>query len=139
LTQWEGPSLEGYVGFLLLLSGLAIVGYYVYGNLGSTIAFLGTLIAYVVVGEFVWKNHPRLAWRKSWPAYWSQLWRMFPIGLGVLALLILIELLVGTAEIIGVRYDFIFGVVLVALGTILEITGRKKPPLGLNSQPNISQ
>ena len=44
-----------------------------------------------------------------------------------------------TAEIIGVRFDFIFGVVLVALGTILEITGRKKPPLGLNSQPNISQ
>jgi len=133
LTQWEGPSLEGFVGFLLLLSGVAIVGHYIYGDLGSLIAFVGTFLVYAVVGEFVWKNHPRLARRESWPAYWSQLLRMFPIGLGVFALVILIELLVGTAEIMGVRYDFVFGVALVALGTILEITGRKKPPLGLNS------
>jgi hypothetical protein len=139
MPQWEGPSLEGFAGFLLLLSGLAIVGHYIYGDLGSLVAFVGTFIVYALVGEFVWKNHPRLAWRESWPAYWSQAWREILVGMSIFLLVILIELLVGTAEIMSIRYDFVFGMALVALGTILEITGRKKPPLGLNSRPDINQ
>ena len=139
MTQWEGPSLEGYVGFLLLLFGFTLIGGHFYGDLGSTVALLGSLIVYAVVGEIVWRKHPRLINRKSWPAYWSAFWRQFLVTLGVFLLVILIELLFRTSGINDARYDYIFGMALVAFGTVLEIIGRKKPPFGLNPRPDISQ
>jgi hypothetical protein len=139
LTQWEGPSLEGYVGFLLLLFGFTLIGGHFYGDVGSAVAFLGSLAVYAVVGEIVWRNHPRLANRKSWPAYWSVFWREFLVGLSVLLLLILIELVFRTSGINDARYDYVFGMALVAFGTVLEIIGRKKPPFGLKPRPEISQ
>ena len=139
MSRWEGPSLEGYVGFLLLLVGFSIIGGHFYGDLGSTVAFLGSLIVYAMVGEIVWRKHPRLANRKSWPAYWSRFWRSLLVGLGIFLLVILVELLFRTSGINDARYDYIFGMALVAFGTVLEIIGRKKPPFGLNPRPDISQ
>src|SRR5690242_9201922 len=107
MPQWEGPSLEGFAGLLLLWSGLSIVGHYIYGDSGSLIAFVGTFLVYVVVGEFVWKNRPRLARRESWPAFWSQFWREVLVGLSIFLLVILTELLLGTNGINGIRYDFV--------------------------------
>jgi hypothetical protein len=66
-------------------------------------------------------------------------WRGFLVGLGVFLLIILIELVFRTSGINDARYDYVFGMALVALGTVLEITGRKKPPFGLKPQPDISQ
>jgi len=133
LTRWEGPSLEGLVGFLLLLDGVVIIGYYFYGGAGSAVGLLGTLIGYSVVGRFRWKNHPRLTWRKSWSAYWSSFWRTFLVAGGVFLLLILVETLIGMGEINGIGYRFIYGMALVALGVTFEIIGRKKPAFGLGS------
>ncbi len=139
MTQWQGPSLEGYAGFWLLLIGFAIIGAHFYGTVGSAVAILGSLIVYAAVEEIVWKKHPRLANRKSWPAYWSAFWREILVGLGVFLLVILVELLFRSSGINHALYDYIFGVALVVLGTILEIIGRKKPPLGLGPQPEISK
>jgi len=139
LSRWEGPSLEGYVGFLLLLVGFSIIGGHFYGDVGSTVAILGSLTVYAVVGEIVWRKHPRLANRKSWPAYWSRFWRSLLVGLGIFLLVILVELLFRTSGINDARYDYIFGMALVAFGTVLEIIGRKKPPFGSNPRPDISQ
>jgi hypothetical protein len=133
LTQWEGPSLEGLVGFLLLLDGIVIIGYYFYGAAGSAVALLGLLIGHSVVGGFRWKNHPRLTWRKSWPAFRSSFWRTFIVAGGVFLLLILVETLIGRGEINGVGYHFIYGMALIALGVAFEIIGRKKPAFGLGS------
>ena len=139
MSRWEGPSLEGYVGFLLLLVGFSIIGGHFYGDVGSTVAILGSLTVYAVVGEIVWRKHPRLANRKSWPAYWSRFWRSLLVGLGIFLLVILVELLFRTSGINDARYDYIFGMALVAFGTVLEIIGRKKPPFGSNPRPDISQ
>jgi O-antigen/teichoic acid export membrane protein len=138
-TRWEGPSLEGFVGFLLLLVGFTLIGGHFDGDVGSTVAILGSLIVYAVVGEIVWRKHPRLANRKSWPAYWSVFWREFLVGLGVFLLVILIELLFRNSGINDARYDYVFGMALVAFGTVLEIIGRKKPPFGLKPRPDTSQ
>ena len=61
------------------------------------------------------------------------------VGLGIFLLVILVELLFRTSGINDARYDYIFGMALVAFGTVLEIIGRKKPPFGSNPRPDISQ
>jgi hypothetical protein len=137
LTQWQGPSLEGYAGFWLLLIGFIIIGAHFYGTLGSAVAFIGSLIVYAAIGQIFWKKSPRLANRKSWPAYWSAFWRQVLLGVGISLLVILVEFLYSGIN--SAPYDFIFGLALVVLGTIFEIIGRKKPPLGLSPQPQVSK